>query len=208
MTYLGQARAEDANQVWAFLTNQLRCGHLFRGNLTYISEALLEADPNSGADVYRRLYLGRIQDMDSRVARVALDPRDEAPTRSRCIYDVKQVRRLADQIPLADVRAVRRLYVSGVDDVDLHRSLAFVLRRTRPGDSGGLETVVEALRSEVDQTNAYYVTRYIMKWGQKEAPKLLSKTTLDSLRGIARRWPQNTYFAQSASRLAAKLRAS
>lgn len=205
MTYVGQIRPTYAKRVWSFLEAQLAARNLFRGNLTYISEALLEADPIEGAEAIKRLYLPVIEEMKGRVQADTTPFKQQAPVSSLCIYDVKQVKRIGDSIPLCAVERIKNLYSTGVSDVDLHRSLAFVLLRTRPGDSGGLELVINALRHETDQVNAYYVTRYIMNWGLKEAPHLLSKQTLESLRSVAGKWPQNHYFRESCSRFARKL---
>ncbi|MBF0182379.1 MAG: hypothetical protein HQM03_20375 [Magnetococcales bacterium] len=79
--------------------------------------------------------------------------------------------------------------------------------RLRPQDGGTLETVINALSDEHDQINAYYIVKFIMGPGFGHfQQQLLNKNTCDKIRSVARRWPQNAYFSESAARVAIRLK--
>lgn len=87
------------------------------------------------------------------------------------------------------------------------RSVSSKSARLKTGFRRELVTVAGALADEWDQTNAYYVTRFIMGPGlQFFRQHVLNDRTLQSLRSIKNRWPQNPYLVQSAARFAMKLK--
>jgi RNA polymerase sigma factor (sigma-70 family) len=190
-----------------FLERQLLSSNLFRGNKTYIAEALIGLDSSHYADFLRKHYLPRLFDMNSRVTGTSLPFREQVPIRSRCLVDVIKYRPVGPEIPDVEIERLRKQFLRGTSDVDLHRTIAWMLLRIMSNEGKGIRTVVNSMVDEYDQTNAYYVTKFIMGPGLRMFPNiLLKKETLNSLRIVKSRWPQNFYFAQSAARFSMKLK--
>ncbi len=195
--------------VTDFLEEQIRKGHLFRGNVSYIFEALTALDPERYADLYRRTFLPSLWELPSRALPDMRPFREQEPFQQRCIIDVVPFVPINTGISLEETEAVRRKFLAGADDVDLRRSLTWQMLRLRPQDANTMETAVSALADEDDQINAYYITKFVMGPGLRLFPgKLLRWNTVKTIRAAANRWPQNAYFAESAARVAMKLNSS
>lgn len=203
LAFIGTKKPESAK----FLERQLLSSNLFRGNKTYIAEALIGLDSSHYADFLRKNYLPRLFDMNSRVTGTSLPFREQLPIRSRCLVDVIKYRPIGPEIPAVEIETLRKKFLRGTSDVDLHRTITWMLLRIMSNEGKGIRTVVNSMVDEHDQTNAYYVTKFIMGPGLRTFPNiLLKKETLNSLRTIKSRWPQNFYFAQSAARFSTKLK--
>jgi RNA polymerase sigma factor (sigma-70 family) len=190
-----------------FLERQLLSSNLFRGNKTYIAEALIGLDSSHYASLLRKHYLPCLVDMNSRVTGTSLPFREQIPIRSRCLVDVIKYRPVGPEIPAVEVEMLRKQFMRGTSDVDLHRTIAWMLLRIMSNECKGIQTVVNSMVDEEDQTNAYYVTKFIMGPGLRMFPNiLLKKETLNILRTVKFRWPQNFYFTQSAAHLSMKLK--
>jgi hypothetical protein len=197
--------AEKKPEALKFLKQQFLHSDLFRGNITYIAEALIGLDSKHFAPIIRKHYLPRLNDMPSRVAGNILPFREQTPIRSRCLVDVINYQPVGPEIPAADIETLRKQFLNGSTDVDLHRTVTWMLLRIVSDEGRALKTVVESMADEHDQTNAYYVTKFIMRFGLKKFPEVIfNKRTLESLRTVKERWPQNLYFAQSAARFSMK----
>ena len=190
-----------------FLEKQMSSPKLFRGNKTYIAEALIGLDPVHYSNVLREHYFHQINDMDSRIQGTSLPFRQQPAIQSRCLVDVIKYRPLGSEIPANEIENIRKEFLKGTNDVDLHRTLAWILMRSMSDNGKGMITVIESLFDEYDQTNAYYVSKFIMGPGLMMFPSLLlNRRTLQSLRSIKNRWPKNFYFSESAARLSMKIK--
>lgn len=134
--------------------------------------------------------------------------REQEPFQQRCIVDVVPFVPITSGISLAETEVIRKKFLAGTDDVDLRRSLTWQMLRLRPEDGKTMATAVGSLVDEDDQINAYYITKFVMGPGLRLFPrKLLTWDTVRTIRSAANRWPQNAYFAESAARVAMKLKA-
>ena len=205
-TWALRAVAPRIPTVTDFLEDQIRRGHLFRGNVSYIFETLTALDPHRYMDLYRQVFLPSLWELPSRAFSDTRPFREQEPFQQRCIVDVVPFVPITTGITLEETELVRRKFLDGADDVDLRRSLTWQMLRLRPEDGRTLETAVGALADEDDQINAYYIVKFIMGPGLKLFPgKLLTWNTVKTIRAAANRWPQNAYFAESAARVAIKL---
>ena len=202
-----QAVAPQIPSVTGFLEDQIRKGHLFRGSVNYIFETLTALDPERYMDLYRQVFLPSLWELPSRALPDTRPFREQEPFQQRCIIDVVPFVPITAGISLEETEVVRKKFLAGADDVDLRRSLTWQMLRLRPEDGRTMETAVGTLADEDDQINAYYITKFIMGPGLKHFPgKLLTQDIVKTIRAAGNRWPQNAYFAESAARVAMKLK--
>lgn len=208
-TWALRALAHRRPSVVGFFEEQIRQQHLFRGNVSYIFETLTALDPVHFMDLYRHTFLPGLRDLPSRAVPDTRPFREQEPFQKRCIVDVVPYVPIITGVSLAEVDTLKRQFLDGMDDVDFRRSLTWQLLRLHPRDGGTLETVINALSDEHDQINVYYIVKFIMGPGIGHFPEqLLNKNTCDKIRSVARRWPQNTCFAESAARMTTRLKRS
>lgn len=192
--------------VVEFFEEQIRKQHLFRGNISYIFETLTALDPVNFIDLYRQSFLPSLRDLPSRVIPDTRPFRDQEPFQKRCIVDVVPYVPIVTGVSWAEINNLTRQLLEA-DDVDFRRSLTWQMLRLRPQDGDTMEAVINALSSEHDQINAYYIVKFIMGPGLGHFPeKLLCQNTYNKIRAVAHRWPQNAYFSESAARMAIKLK--
>ncbi|MBF0624101.1 MAG: hypothetical protein HQL82_04770 [Magnetococcales bacterium] len=206
-TWALRALAHRKPAVVGFFEEQIRRQHLYRGNVSYIFETLTALDPGGFTELYRRAFLPGLRDLPSRAIPDVRPFREQEPFQQRCIVDVVPYVPIVTGVPLAELESLKRQFLDGTDDVDFRRSLTWQMLRLRPRDGGAMETVINALSDEHDQINAYYIVKFIMGPGLGHFPEqLLNRNTCDKIRSVARRWPQNAYFAESAARVASRLK--
>lgn len=206
-TWALMAVATRVPSVTGFFEQQIHKEHLFRGNVSYIFEALTALDSNNFMELYRKKFLPSLWDLPSRATQDSRPFREQEPFQQRCIVDVIPFVPILTGISLDETELVRKKFLSRADDVDFRRSITWQMLRLRPEDGRTMETAINALADEDDQINAYYIVKFIMGPGLKLFPnKLLTRNTIQSIRSAARRWPQNAYFAESAARVSIKLR--
>ena len=206
-TWALRSVAPRVPSVTTFLEEQVRKGHLFRGNISYIFETLTALDPQRYMGLYRQVFLPSLWELPSRALPDTRPFWEQEPFQQRCIVDVVPFVPITIGISLEETELVRKKFLDGADDVDLRRSLTWQLLRLRPEDSKTLGTAVGTLADEDDQINAYYITKFIMGPGLRLfSGKLLTWNTVKTIRAAANRWPQNAYFSESAARVAMKLK--
>jgi len=198
------------NSIWAlaslkdrsvvsFFKRQLTSDDLFRGTKTYVADALFGyCDPEVDGFVNRN-YFGGLEDMRSRV----FDHEERVPVGTPTIFDVRDVRIIGNQRSI-DSERIQRELLGG--DIDLHRAAAFALLRIAPDDRNVGGRVVDHLRFEWDETNAYYVTKFLMRVGLPKFPAVYANNaTLSAVRAAAEKWPHNFYLKESAARISSSL---
>ena len=187
-----------ANKIHIFLKNQLLTNKdLYRGDFNYIAETLIDIDPSGNADIYRKAFLNKITYMDSRIELDTKPLQEQVAIRTACLFDVKKVTPIESEIPLIEINPLIKLYKNEFDNPDLRRTISFILLRLN--NQNIVELVLDILPEEIDQTNAYYICKYLMKYSAKQFPSLAYKTRTTLLK-LSRLWPQNEYINQSASR--------
>ncbi len=206
-TWVLMALAHYHDAVVSFLIRQLGNQELFRGNRNYIAECLMALDPVHHAVPFREHFLSSLPDMKSRVEREEVKGyRDQAPVQSVSLLDVFNYKPVKMNMDDSDVEELQRLLLRGQDDVDLHRTLTWQLMSTGSREDGGLKTAIGILSDEEDQTNVYYIFKFIMKLGLRYfRQSTLNRETLKRMRLAAQRWPQNLYLGESAARFSRKL---
>jgi len=116
---------------------------------------------------------------------------------SPCIYDVKQVRHIGGNIKRSDILELQKKYLSGIGTLDSRRCMAFQLLRCHANDPQFVRNVILNLRDEIDQTNAYYIMKYLRQWGIYEHNNLIDKEILLSIEAAAMNFPENKYLLES-----------
>ena len=100
---------------------------------------------------------------------------------------------------------MEKRYLSGHGSIDARRCMAFQLLRCHPDNPQNAKSVTQFLREDPDQTNAYYVVRYLMNWGRVEHPELMNGETLDAIGSARDRWPSNHFLRNAHRRLSERL---
>lgn len=181
----------------SFLVDQLKNGDLYRGNKNYISEALLDLSYRKHIYLVRREFILRMDEMEDRIRPENYTSEESLSLNQPCIYDVKHVRQIGREISHKEAENLKKMYLSGRGTEDFRRCLAFELLRIHSHKSELARSVVKALHHETDQTNAYFVTKYLRNWGKKEHPDIYDAETLRALESVAYRWSANRYFENS-----------
>ncbi len=200
------ALAPKQPDIYKFLEAQAKNRGLSRGSVNYLVETLISH--NSPEHIKALMsFMRNFRDMPSSVSRDYRAAREQAPVSGKCLFDFFTFRPIGNQVSRETLVDLSRDYMRGIDDVDTHRTAAWLLLRVRPEDGGGVDEAIRFLADETDQMNAYYLVRFIMGPGMKHLPGVVKKGgTIRAMRKVAKRWPQNVYFAQSAARMAAKLK--
>ena len=194
------ASSRDSTVV-SFFKQQLTKDDFFRGTKTYLADALLGYVDAEVDKFVNHHYFGGLGDMRSR----RLNHKESVPVGTPTIFDVRKVRIIGRQRSI-DTDRIKSGFLQE-EDVDLHRASAFALLRIAPDDNqiGGL--VVRQLSQEWDETNAYYVTKFLMKVGLPRFPEVYgNEATRKAAHAVARKWPGNSYLRDSAARISVRLK--
>jgi hypothetical protein len=197
---------DGRERVERFLVDCLCNGNLYRGNKNYITEALLDLNYRRHVYTIRRQFILRLDELEDRVTPANLAREEPAEVSRPCIYDVKKVRPIGREVRPDEVRRLRDAYLSGEGSIDCRRCLAFELLRLHPWDGEFVRAVVLNLNDEQDQTNAYYVVKYLRNWGREEHPDIYDAEVLRAVEKAAARWPRNRYLQQSVDAIAVALK--
>jgi RNA polymerase sigma factor (sigma-70 family) len=181
-------------KVTNFLSEQLTKGDLYRGNKSYIAEALIDLDYRRYIQIVRKDFILPIEDLEDRVTMVNLDNETQKEVGGPCIYDVKKVHPIGGQIPTRELLDLQTRFLAGKGSIDARRCMAFQLLRSHTNDGQYVKNVILNLHQEMDQTNAYYIVKYLKNWGMKEHPGIIDREIIHAVRSTIDRWPENKFF--------------
>lgn len=179
----------ETKSIISFFETQIIHGQYYRGNINYISDALLEL---KGVCKTYDYFLDNIENYKSRIkSSDTQNTKGIIQTDRPTLLDVKPLK----YVETADkeiVRRLERLYLNE-QDVDLHRTLAFQLLKLRPQDAFA-KRVINELSNEYDQDNAFYIAKFIKLYGITQYMNLVNNHTLEKVKRLNKKWPQNRYF--------------
>jgi len=182
----------------SFLVGQLVDGDLYRGNKNYISEALLDINYRKYIYLVRREFLLPLRDFEDRITPSNFSSEEVISLKMPCIFDVKRVRPIGGELKETDIAPLLDDFLKGNGSVDYRRTLAFELLRVHPWNSDLAQKVIWHLPYTDDQTNAYYVMKYLLNWGIKDHPELFTERLVQKVENIAKIWDTNPFFFEVA----------
>lgn len=182
------------------LVLNLHLGMLYRGQLMYIADALIDFNFQKHRYRFRRDFLLRMHEFASRPARRQLTLSEMLVESPLTLYDLKPVRPLGAEVSPNDANLILKRYLAGDGDIDCRRCVSYQLFRIHPREHEIARSCALQLRDETDQTNANYTVKYLLNQGIRQHRPIYDAELLLSVERIAMRWPRNVFLSNAVKK--------
>lgn len=173
-----------------FMKSKIHSGTLYRGNMTYLSDRILDINSDESLKLFQN-YLNLLPEYKGRVSNSTAIQYNQFNISSRCIFDIKKVSTLNEMDTDTTLKKHLIKLFNNESNIDLHRTLTLQLLRFQ-NDTVLIQQIINSMPNDPDQTNAYYIAKYIRLYAKKN-PRLINMQTLNALIKSNEKWPMNRY---------------